>query len=240
METGIHELTAGYALDALDADERAAYEAHLPGCETCQQELGSFWETTEALAVAASGPAPSPALRERILADAARGGGAERRPVRAATAPACARCSAPWLPSRRSSRSGSGSGERMSRANSTTLARRSSGPKPQRPCSQTRARSPLVSRQARDVSSSAPTGRRYSSSTASIPHPQGKPTRCGSCRVAASRTASPAGLFPGRDGREIVAIDGTVQAGDLVAVTVEPSGGVDSPTTAPIVASDTV
>ena len=70
METGIHELTAGYALDALDADERAAYEAHLPGCETCQQELGSFWETTEALAVAASGPAPSPALRERILADA--------------------------------------------------------------------------------------------------------------------------------------------------------------------------
>ena len=52
--------------------------------------------------------------------------------------------------------------------------------------------------------------------------------------------ASPAGLFPGRDGTEIVAIDGTVQAGDLVAVTVEPSGGVDSPTTAPIVASDTV
>ncbi len=70
METGIHELTAGYALDALDADERVAYEAHLPGCTTCQQELGSFWETTEALAVAASGPAPSPALRERILADA--------------------------------------------------------------------------------------------------------------------------------------------------------------------------
>ena len=69
METGIHELTAGYALDALDADERAAYEAHLPACETCQQELGSFWETTEVLAVAASGPAPSPALRERILAD---------------------------------------------------------------------------------------------------------------------------------------------------------------------------
>jgi len=52
--------------------------------------------------------------------------------------------------------------------------------------------------------------------------------------------ASPAGLFAGQDGTEIVAIDGTVQAGDLVAVTVEPSGGVDSPTTAPIVASDTV
>ena len=69
MEAGIHELTAGYALDALDAEERSAYEAHLPGCEHCQQELASFWQTTEALAVAASGPAPSAALRERILAD---------------------------------------------------------------------------------------------------------------------------------------------------------------------------
>ena len=69
MEAGIHELTAGYALDALDQDERSAYEAHLTHCEQCQQELASFWTTTDALAVAASGPEPSPALRERILAD---------------------------------------------------------------------------------------------------------------------------------------------------------------------------
>jgi anti-sigma-K factor RskA len=52
--------------------------------------------------------------------------------------------------------------------------------------------------------------------------------------------ANSAGLFPGRDGTEIVALEGMVQAGDLVAVTIEPSGGVDSPTNAPIVASDTV
>ena len=58
METGIHELTAAYALDALDADDRAAYEAHLEGCERCREELTSFWETTEALAVGAAGPAP--------------------------------------------------------------------------------------------------------------------------------------------------------------------------------------
>ena len=31
MEAGIHELTAGYALDALDPEERSAYEAHLAG-----------------------------------------------------------------------------------------------------------------------------------------------------------------------------------------------------------------
>ena len=60
MEPGIHELTAGYALDALDPDEREAYEEHLGGCEQCQEELASFWEVTGALAVAADGPAPSP------------------------------------------------------------------------------------------------------------------------------------------------------------------------------------
>ena len=70
METGIHELTAGYALDALDPADREAFERHLAGCERCQEELAGFWEVSSALAVAADGPAPSPGLRERILADA--------------------------------------------------------------------------------------------------------------------------------------------------------------------------
>jgi len=70
METGIHELTAGYALDALDPAEREEYERHLDTCEQCQEELVAFLEVTGALAIAADGPAPSPALRERILADA--------------------------------------------------------------------------------------------------------------------------------------------------------------------------
>ena len=39
METGIHELTAGYALDVLDDDERWAYEAHLADCERCRADL---------------------------------------------------------------------------------------------------------------------------------------------------------------------------------------------------------
>ena len=51
METGIHELTAGYALDALEPEQRRAYEAHLEGCERCREELAAFWQTTEALAV---------------------------------------------------------------------------------------------------------------------------------------------------------------------------------------------
>jgi len=67
MEPGIHELTAGYALDALDPDEREEYERHLAGCAQCQEELAAFWEVTGALALASDGPAPPPGLRERIL-----------------------------------------------------------------------------------------------------------------------------------------------------------------------------
>lgn len=66
----LHELTAGYALDALDPDERSRYEEHLASCERCRAELQGFWQVAGALGRAAGGPAPSPALRERILAQA--------------------------------------------------------------------------------------------------------------------------------------------------------------------------
>jgi hypothetical protein len=66
MEAGIHELTAGYALDALDSDERKAYEAHLAQCEHCQQELASFWTTTEALELAYYGGFSQSELADRL------------------------------------------------------------------------------------------------------------------------------------------------------------------------------
>lgn len=66
----VHELTAGYALDALDPDERERYEAHLAACERCREELQGFWEVSGALGRAAAGPPPPPALRGRILAQA--------------------------------------------------------------------------------------------------------------------------------------------------------------------------
>jgi anti-sigma-K factor RskA len=63
----LHDLTAAYALDALDADERRAYEEHLAGCERCRGDLAEFGETVGALGLAAEGPAPPEALRDRIL-----------------------------------------------------------------------------------------------------------------------------------------------------------------------------
>jgi anti-sigma-K factor RskA len=66
----LHELTAGYALDALDPPERERYEAHLGSCERCREELQGFWQVTGSLARAAGGPQPPASLRARILEQA--------------------------------------------------------------------------------------------------------------------------------------------------------------------------
>jgi anti-sigma-K factor RskA len=66
------ELTAGYALDALDPRDEADFAAHLPGCARCQDAVGRFTEITAALADAAPDAEPSPALGERIMAAVAR------------------------------------------------------------------------------------------------------------------------------------------------------------------------
>ena len=70
-ENELHELTAPYALDALDADERRAYEAHLALCDRCRGDLAVLSDTAGLLAYAAAGPAPPAQLRERILGAAA-------------------------------------------------------------------------------------------------------------------------------------------------------------------------
>ena len=66
----VHELTAGYALDALDPAERATYEEHLSSCERCRADLQGFWQVSGALAHAAGGPMPPASLRGRILEQA--------------------------------------------------------------------------------------------------------------------------------------------------------------------------
>jgi anti-sigma-K factor RskA len=67
----VHNLTAAYALDALDAEEREAFEAHLGQCSRCREELASLSETAAALAFGVASPPPPARLRERILTTAA-------------------------------------------------------------------------------------------------------------------------------------------------------------------------
>jgi anti-sigma-K factor RskA len=239
MEAGIHELTAGYALDALDADERTAYEAHLAGCEQCRLELGSFWETTEALAVAASGPAPSPALRERILSD-----------VRAEPPQNVV----PFEPRRRRVAPVLGAVAAVAAVAALALgiwgASLSSDLDESRAAleRQQEAAQILVHPGAQSVALQAGDGRL-------VVDPDGQAVLVvNASPVGPSETyemwivpqgdinaAEPAGTFSGIEGRlETQLVDGTVEDGDVVAVTIEKSGGVDKPTTQPIVVSDPV
>ncbi len=66
MTDDFHLLTGAYAVDALEADERARFERHLAGCDDCQLEVASFRDATTALAVASTTPAP-PGMRSAVL-----------------------------------------------------------------------------------------------------------------------------------------------------------------------------
>jgi anti-sigma-K factor RskA len=68
MSMDLHSLMAPYALDALDADERQRFEAHLDQCVDCQVEMAGFMATAVRLGDAVS-HTPPPALRERLLAE---------------------------------------------------------------------------------------------------------------------------------------------------------------------------
>jgi anti-sigma factor RsiW len=68
----LHDLTAAYALNALDEREAAEYEAHLGRCPDCQRELASLREAAARLAYVPESPAPPRALRKRILDQARR------------------------------------------------------------------------------------------------------------------------------------------------------------------------
>jgi anti-sigma factor RsiW len=72
-----HDLTAAYALDALDPAEEREYEAHLATCERCRDELAALRDATASLAYAPPAPVAPPELRDRILEQAR----SERAPV---------------------------------------------------------------------------------------------------------------------------------------------------------------
>lgn len=63
----LHDLCAPYALDALDAHERGLFEEHLADCDTCRDELRGFTATAAHLAEAAV-VAPPASLRRNVLA----------------------------------------------------------------------------------------------------------------------------------------------------------------------------
>jgi hypothetical protein len=218
----LHELTAAYALDALDPEDVRAYEAHLARCERCRDELAALAEAAGALALATEAPAPPPELRARILQQAQR----ERpnvvplRPrwlVPVAAAAAVAACVAIGLGIWAASLS-----SKLDRRDAE-LAR------------QQRVAAILASPDARTISFARGTlVIAKNGKAALVVHnldaaPQGKTYEAW---ISAGGAPEPAGTF---DGGDVVAVplDGSLEPGASVLVTEERSGGVDAPTQRP-------
>lgn len=66
MSIDIHALSGAYAVDALDDAERAEFERHLAACASCQHEVDSLQEAAGVLSAAVE-TAPSAQLRSSVL-----------------------------------------------------------------------------------------------------------------------------------------------------------------------------
>ena len=67
LPDNMHVLTGSYALDALDAHERAEFERHLQSCPSCQAEVRGLRETAARLAIARAAQPPAQ-MEQRVLA----------------------------------------------------------------------------------------------------------------------------------------------------------------------------
>jgi anti-sigma-K factor RskA len=66
MNADVHALAGAYAMDALPEDESAAFAMHLEQCASCRQEVAELRATAAQLGIAATAPPPEQ-LRERVL-----------------------------------------------------------------------------------------------------------------------------------------------------------------------------
>ncbi len=63
----IRELIAAYSLDALDPEESARVQAHLPRCAACRKDLASFLRVADQIAESSPEVQPPAELEQKIL-----------------------------------------------------------------------------------------------------------------------------------------------------------------------------
>jgi anti-sigma-K factor RskA len=211
----LHELTAAYALDALDPGERQAFEEHLAGCESCREEVAALSGVAAELAFGVEPVSPPPQLRGRIL-EAAR---AERpnvlplprrRVATLAAVAALAACLAVALGIWNIALH-----NQLSSAHSEALQRVPVSGVPGSLFVSSGGSASLVVYRL----NAAPAGKTYEA------------------WVVQGKTAVPAGLFRGGPGATYVPIRRKVPQGSVVAITIEPAGGSSQPTTKPFAVS---
>jgi uncharacterized protein YjlB len=225
-DSSLHQLTAAYALDALDGDDAATYREHLRTCEQCRDELSTLTDAAAMLAYGAPSAAPPAQLRERILttARAERGNVVPLRPrwaVPAAAAAAVAVAASVALAIWAVSLTRSLDHQRTVAAANHTVAQILADPDARR-VQLSGAQGTVVVTHAGDaalVVSGLEHARRGSTYEA---------------WVIQGGIPKPAGTFDGGAPTTLVRLRERVDSGVKVAVTVEPGSGSKAPTTQPI------
>ena len=224
---GLHSLAAAYALDGLDAEQTEEFEAHLEGCADCRAEVDEFRDSAASLAFALEGPAPPPGLRDRIL-EQARSERPNVIPLRARFAPprvaaavaAVAACAALGLGLWAASLARSLDRERAASREQASALQILGDPA------------------ARRVPVNGANGTLAVSSSGNAALALARLDRAPSGKVyevwVIDGTPARAGLLKGGSAGSAVRLERPVPAGSTVAVTVERAGGVDAPTSKPI------
>lgn len=222
MDSGtIHELSAAYALDALDPAEEREFEQHLRTCEHCREDVASFEAAAAALAFGVESPEPPPALRGRILERVQ----SERAVV---------------VPFRRRRVSFGVVSGLAAAAAVVAIGLGIWAASLSNDLDETRAAlDVLADPSARTIELQGAAGRLVVAPEGEAalvvrnldPAPEGQTYEAW---VIEGKTPKPAGLFEGDDTRDLVLLERKVPANAVVAVTVEQDGGVDAPTSQPI------
>ena len=208
----MRELSAAYALHALDPDDEQLFEQHLRTCEECRAAVAGFESTADQLAAAASPATPRPGLRARILETVARDREVRARPFRARGFQLAAATAAV------STAAAIGLGV-WAASLSHDLGRERQGAK-------------VVALSGADGSVVLTDDREAVLVVRNLePAPDG---RTYEAWVISDGVAQPAGVFSGGSPRVAVALTRRVPAGTAVAVTIEPAGGSKVPTSSPI------
>lgn len=234
----LHDLADAYALDALDEADRNRFERHLRSCTACTEEVRRLAEVTTAMAMAVAAE-PPPGLRDRVMAavpltrqlppEVAE----PRRPVSLPRSP--------WLPRLATGIAVAG----VAAAVVLGVVQVNVQHRLDTVQAQNQAiAAVLAAPDAAIKSASTSVG---GTATVVLSYSERKIVFTGSALPAlpnskvyelwliGSAAARPAGLLPEANaGKTGPVLASGLQAGDKVAMTVEPAGGTSSPTTTPI------
>jgi anti-sigma-K factor RskA len=229
----VHELSAAYALDALEGKDLEAFEEHLARCAECRENVATFQRVAAELAYDVDAPAPPAGLRDRILDQAA----TERPKVVA-------------LPRRRWALPVAATAAVAAGVAAVALAFWATDLSQQVDELQADQHSanealialidPSASHFALEgadgvlvVDNESGEGKLVISGLADAPS-----DKTYEAWVIEGDQARPAGLFSGGDDQTVVPLTEPVPEGAIVAVTVEQAGGVEQPTQQPFITSE--